>query len=96
VDDFSALDGEVGKRLNDMVPVPVSSSHFPGVVQHATCITIFLLQNLMFAKLSCLAVDMITDKTLRERDHYFLLGCLNLKFIVLEEFYICQIIMFHL
>uniref|UniRef100_A0A453MJV8 Uncharacterized protein n=1 Tax=Aegilops tauschii subsp. strangulata TaxID=200361 RepID=A0A453MJV8_AEGTS len=26
VDDFSALDGEVGKRLNDMVPVPVSTS----------------------------------------------------------------------
>uniref|UniRef100_A0A8I6XS19 Uncharacterized protein n=1 Tax=Hordeum vulgare subsp. vulgare TaxID=112509 RepID=A0A8I6XS19_HORVV len=28
VDDFSALDGEVGKRLNDMLPVPVSS-HYP-------------------------------------------------------------------
>jgi hypothetical protein len=93
VDDFSALDGEVGKRLNDMVPVPVSSSHFPGVVEHTTCITIFLLRNFTFAELSCLAVDMITDKTLREWDHYFLLGCLNLKFIVLH---ICQIIMFHL
>jgi hypothetical protein len=29
VDDFSVLDGEVGKRLNNMVPVPVSTtSHF--------------------------------------------------------------------
>ena len=26
MDDFSVLDGEVGKRLNDMVPVPVSTS----------------------------------------------------------------------
>ena len=26
IDDFSVLDGEVGKRLNDMVPVPVSTS----------------------------------------------------------------------
>jgi hypothetical protein len=28
VDDFSAIDGEVGKRLNDMLPVPVSSHPF--------------------------------------------------------------------
>uniref|UniRef100_A0A8I6YR68 Uncharacterized protein n=1 Tax=Hordeum vulgare subsp. vulgare TaxID=112509 RepID=A0A8I6YR68_HORVV len=27
VDDFSALDGEVGKRLNDMLPIPVSSHY---------------------------------------------------------------------
>uniref|UniRef100_A0A0E0KLV5 OTU domain-containing protein n=1 Tax=Oryza punctata TaxID=4537 RepID=A0A0E0KLV5_ORYPU len=32
VDDFSALDGQVGKRLYDMIPIPITKDSFTGYV----------------------------------------------------------------